>query len=179
MATKEQKNSKIAEIKEAFDKAQVALLSDPTALTVFEITKLRRELQKEGADLKVVKNTLAIKAIEGTQYECLKDMFKGPVAVAFGFNDQVSPAKILTKFAKEFEKAEVKGGALDGKALSKQDRTAQEPGIQASHYRYHRRFRSVLADRHARHVAAQRKDPLSRQRLYHCGHRVRRLAFDL
>ena len=119
MATKEQKNSKIAEIKEAFNKAQVALISDPTSLTVFEITKLRRELQKEGADLKVVKNTLAIKAIEGTQYECLKDMFKGPVAVAFGFNDQVSPAKILTKFSKEFEKAEVKGGALDGKTLSK------------------------------------------------------------
>jgi len=121
MATKEQKNSKIAEIKDAFERAQVALLSDPTSLTVFEITKLRRELQKEGADLKVVKNTLAIKAVEGTQYECLKDMFKGPVAVAFGFNDQVSPAKILTKFAKELDKAEVKGGALDGKTLSKDE----------------------------------------------------------
>ena len=118
MATKEQKNQKIAEIKESFAKAQVAIVSDPTGLSVEEITTLRRQLQKEGADYTVVKNTLAIKAIEGTQFECMGDMLKGASAIAFGFNDQVAPAKVLSNFVKEVEKAEVKGGAMDGKVLS-------------------------------------------------------------
>ena len=118
MATKEQKNQKIAEIKESFAKAQVAIVSDPTGLSVEEITTLRRQLQKEGADYTVVKNTLAIKAIEGTEYECMSDLLKGASAIAFGFNDQVAPAKILSNFVKEVEKAEVKGGAMDGKVLS-------------------------------------------------------------
>ena len=87
-------------------------------MSVEEITTLRRQLQKEGADYTVVKNTLAIKAIEGTEYECMSDLLKGASAIAFGFNDQVAPAKILSNFVKEVEKAEVKGGAMDGKVLS-------------------------------------------------------------
>ncbi len=118
MATKEQKNQKIAEIKDSFAKAQVAIVSDPTGLTVAEITDLRRKLQKEGCDYTVVKNTLAIKAVEGTQFEGMGELLKGASAVAFGFNDQVAPAKILSAFIKEFEKAEFKGGVLDGKLLS-------------------------------------------------------------
>ena len=118
MATKEQKNQKIEEIKNSFAKAQVAIVTDPTGLTVAEITDLRRQLQKEGADYTVVKNTLAIKAIEGTQFECMGDMLKGASAIAFGFKDQVAPAKVLSNFIKEVEKAEVKGGAMDGKVLS-------------------------------------------------------------
>ena len=118
MATREQKDQKIAEIKESFAKAQVAIVSDPTGLSVEEITTLRRKLQKEGADYTVVKNTLAIKAISGTEYECLGDLLKGASAIAFGFNDQVAPAKVLADFTKEVEKAEVKGGAMDVKVLS-------------------------------------------------------------
>ena len=118
MATKEQKNQKIEEIKSSFAKAQVAIVTDPTGLTVEEITDLRRQLQKEGADYTVVKNTLAIKAVEGTQYECLVELLKGASAVAFGFNDQVAPAKVLAKFVKEVEKANFRGGAMDGKLLT-------------------------------------------------------------
>ena len=118
MATKDQKNQKIAEIKESFAKAQVAIVTDPTGLSVAEITDLRRKLQKEGADYTVVKNTLAIKAIEGTEYECLGDLLKGASAIAFGFNDQVAPAKVLAGFIKEVDKANFKGGAMDGAMLS-------------------------------------------------------------
>ena len=118
MATKEQKNQKIEEIKNSFAKAQVAIVTDPTGLTVAEITDLRRQLQKEGADYTVVKNTLAIKAIAGTQYECMGELLKGASAVAFGFNDQVAPAKVLSAFVKEIEKANFKGGAMDGKLLT-------------------------------------------------------------
>ena len=118
MATKEQKNQKIQQIKDSFAKAQVAIISDPTGLSVEEITNLRRKLQKEGADYTVVKNTLAIKAIEGTEYECLGDLLKGASAIAFGFNDQVAPAKVLAGFIKEVDKANFKGGAMDGAMLS-------------------------------------------------------------
>ena len=118
MATKEQKNQKIAEIKDSFAKAQVAIVTDPTGLTVAEITDLRRKLQKEGADYTVVKNTLAIKAIEGTEFESMSELLKGASAVAFGFSDQVAPAKVLSAFIKEVEKANFKGGVLDGKLLS-------------------------------------------------------------
>ena len=118
MATKDQKNQKIAEIKESFAKAQVAIVTDPTGLSVAEITDLRRKLQKEGADYTVVKNTLAIKAIEGTEYECLGDLLKGASAIAFGFTDQVAPAKVLAGFIKEVDKANFKGGAMDGAMLS-------------------------------------------------------------
>ena len=118
MATKEQKNQKIQEIKDSFAKAQVAIVSDPTGLTVAEITDLRRRLQKEGADYTVVKNTLAIKAVEGTEYECLGELLKGASAIAFGFNDQVAPAKVLSKFIKEAKKGEIVAAALDGKLLS-------------------------------------------------------------
>ena len=117
MATKEQKNQKIQEIKDSFAKAQVAIVSDPTGLTVAEITDLRRRLQKEGADYTVVKNTLAIKAVEGTEYECVGELLKGASAIAFGFNDQVAPAKVLAAFTKEIDKAAFKGGVLDGKLL--------------------------------------------------------------
>ena len=117
MATKEQKNQKIEQIKESFAKAQVAIVSDPTGLSVAEITDLRRKLQKEGADYTVVKNTLAIKAVEGTQFESMSELLKGASAVAFGFADQVAPAKVLAQFIKENDKAAFKGGVLDGKLL--------------------------------------------------------------
>ena len=112
MATKEQKNQKIEQIKESFAKAQVAIVSDPTGLSVAEITDLRRKLQKEGADYTVVKNTLAIKAVEGTQFESMSELLKGASAVAFGFADQVAPAKVLAQFIKENDKAAFKGGKL-------------------------------------------------------------------
>lgn len=114
MATKAQKNERIAQIKEAISNAKVAIVTDPLGLSVAEITDLRRRLQKEGGDYTVVKNTLAIKAIEGTNFEALKDFLKESTAIAFGYEDEVSPAKIVAKYAKENDKVKIKGGVLDG-----------------------------------------------------------------
>ena len=99
MSTKAFKNDKVALIKEKIDKAQVAVVSEYTGLSVEEITKLRRELQKEGGDYMVTKNTLAKIAIKGTPYEVLAETLKGPIAIAFGFTDQVAPAKVLSKLS--------------------------------------------------------------------------------
>ena len=118
MSTKAFKQEKIEAMKENFSKAKVAVVTEYRGLTVEEITKLRRNLQKENSDYMVTKNTLAKVASKGTQFEVLADTLKGPVAIAFGFHDEVAPAKIVTKFIKEVKKGEIIGAALDGKLLS-------------------------------------------------------------
>src|ERR1700761_309758 len=81
-------------------------------LTVAEMTDLRGRLRKEGAKLKVVKNTLAQKALDGVAGEKGDALFKGPVAIAYG-PDPVSAAKVVTQYAKDNEKFTVVGGILD------------------------------------------------------------------
>ena len=117
MSTKAFKNDKVSLIKEKIDKAQVAIVTDYKGLTVEEITKLRRSLQKDGGDYMVKKNTLAKIAIKGTPYEVLADSMKGPIAIAFGFEDQVAPAKALSNFIKEVKKGQIVATALDGQLL--------------------------------------------------------------
>ncbi len=118
MATKAFKEKKINEIKQTASRAKVAIVSDYRGLTVEEITDLRRRLQAEKGDLAVVKNTLAKIAFKNTEFEGLDELLTGPSAIAYGFEDQVSPAKVITKFIKEKKKTSIKGGILDGKVLS-------------------------------------------------------------
>lgn len=118
MSTKAFKSEKISQIKEKIEKAKVAVVSDYKGLSVEEITKLRRSIQKENGDYMVTKNTLAKIAVKGTEYEVLTDVLTGPVAIAFGFDDQVAPAKALSKFIKESKKGEILAAAMDGKLLS-------------------------------------------------------------
>ena len=117
MSTKAFKQEKIEQMKENFAKAKVAVVTEYRGLTVEEITKLRRALQKENSDYMVTKNTLAKVAAKGTQFEVLEEVLKGPVAIAFGFADEVAPAKVLKKFIKEAKKGQVIAAALDGKLL--------------------------------------------------------------
>lgn len=124
MATKAFKENKIESIKEKLSKAQVAIVTEYKGLTVDEITALRRNIQKEDGDYTVTKNTLAKIAVKGTEFEILTDSFKGPIALAFGFKDQVSPAKAIAKFIKESKKGEIIAAALDGKLLSAEEAKA-------------------------------------------------------
>lgn len=118
MSTKAFKSEKISQMKEKIEKAKVAIVTDYKGLSVEEITKLRRSIQKEDGDYMVTKNTLAKIAVKGTEYEILTDALTGPVAIAFGFEDQVAPAKALAKFIKESKKGEILAAAMDGKLLS-------------------------------------------------------------
>ena len=118
MSTKAFKQDKVSQIKENIDKAQVAIVTEYKGYSVEEITNLRRALQKEGGDYMVTKNTLAKLAVKDTPYEVLTETFKGPIAIAYGFNDQVAPAKALSKFIKDTKKGEIIAAALDGKLLS-------------------------------------------------------------
>ena len=118
MSTKAFKQDKVSQIKENIDKAQVAIVTEYKGYSVEEITNLRRALQKEDGDYMVTKNTLAKLAVKDTPYEVLTETFKGPIAIAFGFGDQVAPAKVLSKFIKDAKKGEIIAAALDGKLLS-------------------------------------------------------------
>ena len=121
MATKEFKNEKVEHYKQQFEKAKVAIVADYRGLTVEEITELRRALQEKEADLTVTKNTLCKVATKGTSYEVISDLMQGPTAIAFGFGDEVSAAKVLSKFIKENKKGEITGAVLDGKLLDAKD----------------------------------------------------------
>ena len=124
MATKQFKEEKINALKSKLEKAKVAVVTEYKGYTVEEITNLRRALQKEGGDYMVTKNTLAKIAVKGTDFEILNDTFKGPIALAFGYEDQVSPAKVVAKFIKDSKKGVILGAALDGKLLSAQETEA-------------------------------------------------------
>jgi large subunit ribosomal protein L10 len=93
-------------------------------LTVAEMTDLRLRLRKEGAAIKVVKNTLALKALDGKLGDKGEKLFTGPVAIAYG-PDAVSAAKIAVQFAKENDKLKLVGGVLD------QTNVLDEAGVRA------------------------------------------------
>ena len=118
MSTKAFKENKISLMKEKIDKAQVAIVTEYKGYTVEEITKLRRALQKEDGDYMVTKNTLAKLAVKDTPYEVLADSLKGPIAIAFGYGDQVAPAKALSNFIKDTKKGEILAAAMDGRFMS-------------------------------------------------------------
>ena len=124
MSTKAFKQDKVSLIKEKIDKAQVAIVTEYKGYSVEEITNLRRALQKEDGDYMVTKNTLAKLAVKDTPYEVLTESFQGPIAIAFGFGDQVAPAKTLSKFIKDTKKGEIVAAAMDGKLLSAEEAKA-------------------------------------------------------
>ena len=99
---KDLKGPAIAELHEKFSRARVAVLTETVGLTSNEATELRRQLRGAKAELKVVKNTLAMLAADGTPMAGVKEHFKGALSVAIGYDDPALPAKILRDFiAKE------------------------------------------------------------------------------
>ena len=91
----EQKQAIVAEVNEAAKSALSAVLSDYRGLTVAEMTEMRAKARANGVYLRVIRNTLAKRAIEGTEYECLNDAFVGPTMVAS--RSRISPAALLVK----------------------------------------------------------------------------------
>jgi len=118
---KEEKSEVISELREKFARAKVAVITGYSGINVEQITDLRRKLSQSKVEYRVVKNTLAKKAVEGTTLEPLKDHFVGPVGIALGYDDIVAPAKVLFEFSKTQNKLELKVGVLDGKLLKQAD----------------------------------------------------------
>ncbi len=113
------KQDTVQQIRAELDGATITLVVDYRGLSVAEITALRQELYKNNTRLTVMKNTLVRRAIEGSELEALGEFLKGPTALAVGKADQVAPVKILKDYFKKNKKAnEIRGGVMDGKALS-------------------------------------------------------------
>src|SRR5512137_1872602 len=100
---------------------QAAVLAEYRGLTVARSNKLRRALEAEGAAYRVVKNTLAKIAVEGTEFEVLKDEFRGPLSMVLAYKDAAATAKVLDAFAKENPAFVIRCGALGGKLFQAAD----------------------------------------------------------
>ena len=106
-----EKQAWIEETNEQVKGAEIVILAHYKGLNVDEMTALRRKVREAGAGFKVTKNRLATRAVAGTNYESLTDMFKGPTAIAFS-SDPVAAAKAMQEFAKKEEKLVLLGGAF-------------------------------------------------------------------
>ena len=117
---KNDKQRIVEELHAAWSESNAAIVTQYRGLTVSQMGDLRRRLHQADVSLQVVKNTLARRAAEGTDFKVAEELFTGPVAIAFG-NEPVGMAKAIAEFAKEHEAMEIKGGVLDGKMIGVAD----------------------------------------------------------
>ena len=111
----------VDDVKGRVDTTSTAVVTEYRGLTVAEISSLRRALRAANADYKVLKNTLVRRAVAGTPSESLTQFLEGPTAIAWVKGDISAVAKILKEFAKVTPRLVLKGGVLDGKALTAAD----------------------------------------------------------
>lgn len=113
----EDKQQIVSEVSEAAKSALSAVIADYRGVTVTDLTALRKTARENGVYLRVVRNTLLKRAVEGTEYECLNPALKGPTILAFSQADPGAAARVLKDFAKGNEKFDVKALAVGGKLL--------------------------------------------------------------
>lgn len=119
MLSKQKKEKQIVvdAIRDNLQNSEVSVLTDYRGLTVSEMDELRKRFREEGVEFKVVKNTYTWRAAQEIGLEDLEGYLTGPTAIAFGPDDPVAPAKVITEFAKNHKKLEIKGGVLEGKVI--------------------------------------------------------------
>jgi large subunit ribosomal protein L10 len=118
-ARREQKVEQVDLLTEKLKKAKVAVLTDYRGLKVSQIQDLRGKLRGGDVEYRVIKNTLARRAAEAAGYPALKDEIKGPVAIAFGYNDLGVPSKLINEWVRATRlKLDVVGGLVEGRVFS-------------------------------------------------------------
>lgn len=117
----EQKKAIVAEVAEVASSALSAVAAEYRGLTVTQMTQLRSEARSKGVYLKVVRNTLARRAIEGTSFACLKDALTGPLVLAFSRNEPGAAARLVREFSKQNEALVVKALSVSGQLLAAND----------------------------------------------------------
>jgi large subunit ribosomal protein L10 len=113
----EGKKEVVAEVSAKIANAQAVVIAEYRGLPVEDITNLRKQARASGVYLRVLKNTLARRAVQGTPFEKLADQMVGPLAYGIS-DDPVSAAKVLHAYAKTNEKLVIKGGAMPGQMMS-------------------------------------------------------------
>ena len=111
-----EKEAVISEVTSLAAKAQTLVIAEYRGITVADMTKLRVEARSKGVSLSVLKNTLARRAVAGSQFDVVADQMTGPLIYGFS-EDAVAAAKVVADFAKTNDKLVIRGGAFGGKAL--------------------------------------------------------------
>lgn len=114
----EDKKQIVVDVNEAAGSALSAVLADYHGLSVEQMTDLRKQARDSGVYLRVVRNTLLKRAVEGTEFECIQEALSGPTVLAFSKEDPGSAARLIKDFAKENKQLEVKALAVGGKLLA-------------------------------------------------------------
>lgn len=127
--TFEQKKAMVAEVSAVAAEAHSAVAAEYRGLTVAQMNELRGQAREAGVYLRVVKNNLARRALEGTDFECMGDSLVGPLLLAFSQEDPGSAGRVVKNFAKENDALQAKIVAIGGQALpgSELDRLASLP----------------------------------------------------
>lgn len=119
-----QKEATVAELNALWADASCLYLADYRGLSVQDVDELRNKCREAGVQYRVVKNSLAVRAIEGTDKAALASAFVGPTAVAWTAEDASAPAKVLADFAKEYDALELKEAVVEGASLDAAQVTA-------------------------------------------------------
>lgn len=117
MAKIAEKEPVVLGIKEKLENAKGVVITDYRGLNVANVTELRKKLREAGVEYKVVKNTLTKIAAQQLGLEGLNPYLEGPTAIAFGQEDAVAPAKVISEFSKDHNELEIKAGILEGKVI--------------------------------------------------------------
>jgi large subunit ribosomal protein L10 len=125
----QKKQEIVAQVAEIAQQAISAVVVDYRGLTVGELTELRAKARKSGVHLQVVRNTLAKRAFEGTEFACLQDALGGPLLLAFSLTEPSAAARLLKDFAKTHDKLKVKALSIGGQLLAANqlDKVSQLP----------------------------------------------------
>ncbi len=114
----EAKKQVVAEVSEIASGALSAVVAEYHGLSVADMTVLRNKARESGVYLRVIRNTLAIRAVEGTDFECMQEAFTGPVLCAFSTNEPGSAARLIKEFSKEYESMNVTAISIGGELLA-------------------------------------------------------------
>ena len=133
--TLDAKKAIVEEVNSIAAVAPSAIAAEYIGLTVTEMTELRNAAREAGVYLKVVRNTLARRALENTQFECMRDNLVGPLLLVFSNDEPGSAAKVVRNFAKSNKKLEIKLVSLDGNLLEPSEITklASLPSLDEAH----------------------------------------------
>jgi large subunit ribosomal protein L10 len=119
-ARREQKVEQVDVLTEKLKKAKVAVLTDYRGLTVSQMQELRGKLRTGNVEYRVVKNTLARRAADAAGYKALESELKGPIAIAFGYEDLSLPPRLINEFIRTTRlKLEVVGGLVEGRVFNR------------------------------------------------------------
>ena len=147
-----------AEVSEVAKGALSAVVADSRGVTVDKMTELRKAGREAGVYMRVVRNTLLRRAVEGTPFECLKDAFVGPTLIAYSMEHPGAAARLFKEFAKANAKFEVKAAAFEGELIpaSQIDRLATLPTYEEAIARLMATMKEASAGKLVRTLAAVR-----------------------